>query len=1454
MTCAFYNFNITSQPNPKNPLLLNHSDVSKVDFVVTPSVNLADPRVKCCKVVLEDISSLCAAEKLKTLNQTQDNPHKSDSRDTKDRNYLQGLQAKTPIAWGKMDDKRWSDLDTAVNNKLHKGQSLSERIELLQNTIYEEGIRIFGHSTPKLPRNLSGKSRRTIRSIHLIKTKNSLLVQISSLTDPIQKGALEQLLVQVRSKIRSFRSAERSRKKRWKFKRAQLAFQANPYKAGKVLFVDTSDVKLCIGGPALDLHKQAILTDPFYDIPLSDLEGLPPSPDVPKAFPSTSLKYEDFDHVLYTRRNASAPGPNGIPYKVYKKCPQISAFLFNVFKCCLKNCVVPIQWRHAKEIYIPKNKTPSANNIKDFRPVALLNVEGKVFFSLISRRLEAHIISNNKFVNTSIQKGCMDKVPGCWEHMSMVWSALKEARLNKKDLSTVWLDIANAYGSIPHKLIFFALERYGVPSSWISLIKKYYVGIHSKSFSKSAPSNWHQHQRGIFAGCTLSIILFLAGINIILEYTLNTSVSNFISSTEVSMPLVRAFMDDLNLMSSSVSGTQKLLTRCTTALSWAGMEFRADKSRSFVLIKGKSLHTTPFSVAEPDNPADFSKYIPSIHSMPIKFLGRVVDGSISDRKSIDELNKKLNDGLDIIDKSPFKGPQKLWILQHLLIPRIQWPLLIYEVSMSTATRLEQKISSFMRKWLHLHRSTTNLCLYSSSSPCPLPVKSLTSVLKSSKISGHLLLRDSKDPLVSAVKPALYSGSWKASDAIDSAEAELRFKNIRGPPQFGRAGLGMSSHKTVPVEKHCHDYRKLISDTAKEIDADSEMCRAIQMQVQCQWTRWENYIKSDLTWKCILAMPPDLLSFCLSSTFDVLPSPSNLKRWRICTESCCFLCGKDICTTSHVLGACKTSLSQGRYTFRHDAVLKELVQSLKVFLADLPTAAASGINKISFVKAGKGVPKTKKKPSGILHLANDWVVLADLKDDYIFPGHIAVSALRPDIVLYSNSLKRVIIIELTCPCEENMEAWHSTKQTKYSPLINIIFGNGWFVDFFAVEVGARGYCSRSVTTCLKRLGFDNKLAFSSAKNLGQTSMMSSFYIWLARNSRSWEPIPQIPVSKPAKENNHQIPVGNVSEGTKQSKKVHKPAATNNSNKSKTDENTTTKVPHKNHHAGLINKGNTCYANAILQAFSVVPLLWSQRLSESSQLSPLLKSISLNMSLLKRSASPVDPSNFLRALVRTYSLTRSTRFNCNSQQDVPEVLRVILDELKGTSTLAADIFCTTIRTTVTCDVCFTSSVTEDKREMLILPPKKHISSSIEQLLQAESLSGGNRWFCPLCSSFQNSCRETSIVSCGSVLILQLLRYSNTNNNIVKDISFVNCLPSENHFLSIPIQTTDSVSFSNEYSLVATINHSGTLHAGHYWAFIKDIVSNTWSKCNDRSVLKVNYPALNNNTSYVFFYVRK
>ena len=42
-----------------------------------------------------------------------------------------------------------------------------------------------------------------------------------------------------------------------------------------------------------------------------------------------------------------------------------------------------------------------------------------------------------------------------------------------------------------------------------------------------------------------------------------------------------------------------------------------------------------------------------------------------------------------------------------------------------------------------------------------------------------------------------------------------------------------------------------------------------------------------------------------------------------------------------------------------------------------------------------------------------------KEPIPFPVHICVTEKRPHIVFFSDTLKKVILVELTCPAEENI---------------------------------------------------------------------------------------------------------------------------------------------------------------------------------------------------------------------------------------------------------------------------------------------------------------------------------------------------------------------------------------------------------------------------------------------------
>ena len=64
---------------------------------------------------------------------------------------------------------------------------------------------------------------------------------------------------------------------------------------------------------------------------------------------------------------------------------------------------------------------------------------------------------------------------------------------------------------------------------------------------------------------------------------------------------------------------------------------------------------------------------------------------------------------------------------------------------------------------------------------------------------------------------------------------------------------------------------------------------------------------------------------------------------------------------------------------------------------------------------------------------------------------------------------------------------------------------------------------------------------------------------------------------------------------------------------------------NKHCRIINKGNTCYANVILQCLKVFPVLWS---SSGQIKSTLYSSVRKVMFQLHSAKSPINPSFFLK----------------------------------------------------------------------------------------------------------------------------------------------------------------------------------------------------------------------------------
>lgn len=128
-------------------------------------------------------------------------------------------------------------------------------------------------------------------------------------------------------------------------------------------------------------------------------------------------------------------------------------------------------------------------------------------------------------------------------------------------------------------------------------------------------------------------------------------------------------------------------------------------------------------------------------------------------------------------------------------------------------------------------------------------------------------------------------------------------------------------------------------------------------------------------------------------------------------------------------------------------------------------------------------------------AKDWKILWD-EDKYPvhFPQHIYNTAERPDIVVWSDSSKLVILIELTCGDESNFTDQVERKEKRYNrELVPGINSGEWKAKLFTVEFGCRGLWHHTAPALFNYFGLDKRTKKKVLQEAALTSLKCSYAI-------------------------------------------------------------------------------------------------------------------------------------------------------------------------------------------------------------------------------------------------------------------------------------------------------------------------------------------------------------------------
>ncbi|GFN84981.1 reverse transcriptase [Plakobranchus ocellatus] len=380
--------------------------------------------------------------------------------------------------------------------------------------------------------------------------------------------------------------AESARKKRSQKRKNQERFIRDPFQFARQLFQQPKSGTLTVDREELETHLKKTYSDPTREIPLEETTGLvwPAAPGI--KFDSKPPSLQEVIAVVNKARAKSAPGPNGVPYLLYRRCPNVLKKLHKILRSAWKNIKISKEWMTAEGVYIPKEQ--DSRGINQFRPISLLNVEGKICFSVMVSRLTKYLTGNG-YINTSVQKGGIPGVSDCLEHATMIWEAIQRVKSEKLNLDAVWPDLANAYGSVPHEMIQLALRMYHVPEIIQLMLDDYFSGFRMRFSANDNTTKWINLEVGIAMGCTISPILFVMAMEVILKAAEGSAGPANLGGG-CSMPPLKAFMDDTTVICSKEDETRRMLTGLDDLMSSCRKEFKPKES----IRKGKvdDLHSS----------------------------------------------------------------------------------------------------------------------------------------------------------------------------------------------------------------------------------------------------------------------------------------------------------------------------------------------------------------------------------------------------------------------------------------------------------------------------------------------------------------------------------------------------------------------------------------------------------------------------------------------------------------------------------------------------------------------------------------------------------------------------------------------------------------------------------------------------------------------------------------------
>ena len=663
---------------------------------------------------------------------------------------------------------------------------------------------------------------------------------------------------------------------------------------------------------------------------------------------------------------------------------------------------------------------------------------------------------------------------GCSEHSFLLRSLMEDARRNHKSLYSIWFDLKNAFGSIPHDLLWFSMR---VPGEIIDVVRDIYQGSSFRVLSgDNNMTDSIPQARGVKQGCPLSPLIFNIAIEGLLRGIMSCPAEGYSFGKGFEVKSL-AYADDLTIVAKTDAAIRAMIARIEEFASWAGLCFNVTKcaSLSTGYMSGKRI-VFPSTFTLNGNTIPVMKWEDRYRHLGV-LLGA------NPEAHLDHLAKDFKMDVESLFQSPLADWMKLEAFKEFVMPKLDYVFRTTLAHKKWAKLLDRHVRSSVKRSLGLPQRTCDAFFYTSMSSGGLGLRCIEDDLGSLMITQAVKMLTSPDPLIREMaQHSLNLTIQKRCGGVEGPEDRWRYlygqlsrvkkhsdvstiwsrvkafcsdRNIRlcggcencPPSSITMADQVLDSHLRENLLRRLRDGRAKhwlhrwtsLAEQGGLAHTFSKTPESNYWLRDCKYLRYREY------------------RFAVKARLNQLPVASQkLKLGKPVNEAYCKGCGSSIETQEHCLSVCKKNMPAMKD--RHDKIVNRLVKAIP--------------DRLGTKYLDQCVPDCE-------------------------------GLLRPDIVILnseSDTSKKAYLVDVAVPCEtgDNLKVSRDRKRERYSAIRAKLEERGYETLLDGFIIGTLGTWVSENDTVLKQLGIGRKYEPLFKRLCCRDAIAGSYSVWASRN--------------------------------------------------------------------------------------------------------------------------------------------------------------------------------------------------------------------------------------------------------------------------------------------------------------------------------------------------------------------